>query len=59
MKRTRGSEKLKKKRLKIKFHNPNTNEETVKFISVLLAEVAVSKVIRIREIGLVEQKKVV
>ena len=40
---------LNKRKLNITFHNPNTNEETVKYISALLAEVAVSKVIKAQE----------
>jgi hypothetical protein len=56
---TRGAIMLKKCELNIKFHNPNTNEETVKYISALLAEVAVSKVIKLQEEELAKQKKAV
>lgn len=50
---------MKKNKLNISFHNPNTNEETVKYISTLFAEVAVVKVKKAQEINLENQKKTV
>jgi len=40
---------LTKSNLNITFHNPNTSEDTIKHISALLAEVAVSKAISDRK----------
>jgi len=37
---------LRKQKLNFTFHNPNSEKETVKYITKLLAEVAVSKVIK-------------
>jgi hypothetical protein len=48
---------MKQQKLNITFHNPNPKEETVDYIVKLLAEAAVSKVIKKQEEELANQKK--
>jgi len=47
---------LKKQKLKFTFHNPNSKEETVKYLSKLLAEAAVCKVVKAQEVEYNKQK---